>query len=77
MIQDMGAQKWTRFNDGNLEKMSLVRELDPSIHVFWNLPAIGDLDEEIAIAADCGFESLVANQQRISPEIIETASNTS
>ncbi|MFI8412125.1 hypothetical protein ACIGB6_06515 [Paeniglutamicibacter gangotriensis] len=34
MVQDMGAQRWVGFNDGNLAKMSLVKELDPSIHVF-------------------------------------------
>lgn len=71
MVQDMNAQQWTGFNDGDLEKMSLVKELDPSIHVFWDLPATGNLEEEIAIATDRGFESLIANQDRISPEVIE------
>ena len=72
MVQDIGAQKWVGFNDGNLAKMSLVKELDPSIHVFWDLPARGNLDEEIAIATDRGFDSLVVNQNRVSPEVIET-----
>jgi glycerophosphoryl diester phosphodiesterase len=72
MIQEMGAQRWVGFNDGNLAKMSLVKELAPSIHVFWDLPAKGDLAAEIAIAQDRGFESLVVNQNRISPEVIAT-----
>lgn len=72
MIQELGAQQWVGFNDGNLEKMSLVKELDPSIHVFWDLPAQGDIESEIAIAQDRGFESLVVNQARISPELIAT-----
>ncbi len=70
MVREMGAQRWVGFNDGNLAKMSLVKELDPSIHVFWDLPAQGNLDEEIAIAEDRGFESLVVNRDRISPDVI-------
>ena len=72
MIQEMGAQQWVGFNDGNLAKMSLVKELDPSIHVFWDLPAKGDLASEIATAQDRGFDSLVVNQARVSPELIAT-----
>lgn len=72
MVKDLRAQRWVGFNDGNLAKMSLVKELDPSIHVFWDLPAAGDLDAELATARDRGFESLVVNQARISPEVIAT-----
>jgi glycerophosphoryl diester phosphodiesterase len=70
MVQDMRAQRWVGFNDGSLPKMSLVKQLDPSIHVFWDLPASGDLDAEMATARERGFESLVVNQARISPELI-------
>ncbi|SDS89007.1 glycerophosphodiester phosphodiesterase family protein [Jiangella sp. DSM 45060] len=72
MVQELGAQAWVGFNDGNLAKMSLVKELDPSIHVFWDLPASGDIAAEMAIARDRGFESLIVNQARISPELIAT-----
>jgi glycerophosphoryl diester phosphodiesterase len=71
MIQEKGLQHLTGFNDGNLAKMSLVKELDPTIHVFWDLPASGDIENEMAIAHDRGFESLVVNQNRISPELIQ------
>ena len=57
MIQKKDLQKWTGFNDGNLAKMSLVKELDPSIHVFWDLPASGNIENEMAIARDRGFDS--------------------
>ncbi|WP_084735666.1 glycerophosphodiester phosphodiesterase family protein [Actinophytocola xinjiangensis] len=70
LVQDLRAQRWVGFNDGNLAKMSLVKELDPSIHVFWDLPANGDLDTELATARDRGFDSLVVNQARVSPAVI-------
>ncbi|GAB3450500.1 glycerophosphodiester phosphodiesterase family protein [Actinophytocola sediminis] len=72
MVQDLRAQRWVGFNDGNLAKMSQVKQLDPGIHVFWDLPAAGDLDAELATARDRGFESLVVNQARVSPEVIAT-----
>ncbi|MFF5989177.1 glycerophosphodiester phosphodiesterase family protein [Prauserella flavalba] len=72
LVQELGMQRWVGFNDGNLAKMSLVKELDPSIHVFWDLPPSGDLNAELATARDRGFESLVVNQARISPSVIAT-----
>lgn len=71
MIQDRGMQAQVGFNDGNLAKMSLVKKLDPSIYVFWDTPARGDLEEEIRIATERGFDALVMNQARVTPESIQ------
>lgn len=58
------------FNDGDLAKMSLVKQLDPSLYVFWDTPARGDLDAEIETAKKWGFDALVMNQARVTPETI-------
>lgn len=69
VVQDLGMQEWVGFNDGSLPGMSRVKELDPSIHVFWDTNT-ADVDASIATALDRGFESIVMNQNRVTPESI-------
>lgn len=56
------------FNDGNLKYMSQVKKLAPEIPVFWDRPADNDIDEDIRIAKERGFESLVINFQGITAD---------
>jgi len=60
LINEMGAQKWVGFNDGNLAFMSEVKRLAPAIPVFWDRGR-SDLAKDIQIAQDRGFEALVLN----------------
>lgn len=71
LIQSMDAQPWVGFNDGNLEKMSTVKRLAPEIPVFWDRLNIEDVDSDIEIALDRGFESLVYNRRLITDEAIQ------
>ena len=71
LIREMGAGPWVSFNDGSLEKMSLVKELAPELPVFWDRWSVSKADEHIAIALDQGFESLVYNEQVVTPEAID------
>ncbi len=63
IIRKMKAQHIVGFNDGNLQYMSQVKELEPGIPVFWDRPANSDLDEDIRIAREKGFEALVVNSK--------------
>ncbi len=63
IVRKMNAQHIVGFNDGNLRYMSQVKELEPGIPVFWDRPASSDLDEDIRIAREKGFEALVINSK--------------
>ncbi len=59
LIEQMGAQPWVGFNDGNLAYMAAVKRLAPEIPVFWDRGAETDLAEDLRMARQHGFESLV------------------
>ncbi len=71
MVKDMHMEAWVGFNDGDLAKMSKVKELAPTIHVFWDRPANFDVDKDIAIAQAKGFESMVIHVDGITQEVVD------
>lgn len=71
LIQANDGQPWVGFNDSNLEKMSTVKRLAPEIPVFWDRLNIEDVDADIEIALDRGFESLVYNRRLITDEAVQ------
>ncbi len=68
LIRDAGAAAWCGFNDGNLEKMSEVKRLMPELPVFWDRPARFDLEGDLRIAGERGFEALVIHHEGVTPE---------
>jgi glycerophosphoryl diester phosphodiesterase len=70
IINAARAQKMVGFNDGNLKLMSDVKRLAPRIPVFWDRPANSDIDDDIRIAKEKGFEALILNYKGITPEKI-------
>ena len=70
IVRKMNAQHIVGFNDGNLRYMSQVKELEPGIPVFWDRPASSDIDEDIRIARQKGFEALVVNSKGLTAEKI-------
>ncbi|HAW27340.1 MAG TPA: hypothetical protein DCY03_04355, partial [Planctomycetaceae bacterium] len=62
---------WVGFNDGNLNYMSQVKQLAPTIPVFWDRGADTDLDADIKIAKQRGFEALILNYKGITPEKVQ------
>ena len=70
MIQEMNAAKWVGFNDGNLAFMAQVKRLDAGIPVFWDRGPDTDIADDIRIATEHGFESLVLHHAGITPEKI-------
>ena len=58
LVKQLGAEAWVGFNDGNLKFMAEVKRLAPTIPVFWDRHR-SDLDEDIRVAKQHGFEALV------------------
>ena len=70
IIERLEAHHIVGFNDGNLAYMSKVKELAPQIPVFWDRPANSDIDQDIRIAKEKGFEALVVNYNGLTSEKI-------
>ncbi|MCA9014928.1 MAG: hypothetical protein KDA77_06300, partial [Planctomycetaceae bacterium] len=70
LVKQLNMEPWVGFNDGNLTYMSQVKQLAPEIPVFWDRGAETDLDADIKIAKQRGFEALVLHFQGVTPEKI-------
>jgi len=60
-IRALGAERWVGFNDGSLKKMRQVKQLSPAVPVFWDRDAKTDIDKDLTIARELGFEAIVVN----------------
>lgn len=68
LIRNMQAERWVGFNDGHLPYMAKVKQLAPQIPVFWDRGANTDIDHDIRIAAQHGFESIVLHHSGVTAE---------
>lgn len=71
IVKKCKAEKLVGFNDSNLKLMSEVKELAPSIPVFWDRLPFGDIDADIVIARQKGFESMVVYYSSLTPENVQ------
>ncbi|MDR0335796.1 MAG: hypothetical protein LBI18_01760 [Planctomycetaceae bacterium] len=69
IIRKLDAVSWVGFNDGNLQYMMRVKELESAIPVFWDRGNFNPND--IEIAKKYGFETLVIHLDHLSPEQIK------
>lgn len=58
------------FNDGKLKYMKQVKQYAPEIQVNWDRPADLNLDKDIDIALEYGFEAIIINRKGITPEAV-------
>ncbi|QDV44466.1 Glycerophosphoryl diester phosphodiesterase [Stieleria neptunia] len=65
LVNKMHAVRWVGFNDGNLDYMAHVKRLAPTIPVFWDRGKQTNIDDDIAIAKQHGFEALVVHHAGI------------
>ena len=70
LIRELGAEAWVGFNDGDLAKMSRVKELAPEIHVFWDRFKNSPLEADIHTATALGFESMVPHVAALTPAVV-------
>ena len=68
LIKELKAERWVGFNDGSLSYMAEVKRLNRDIPVFWDRGANTDIDEDIRIASQYGFEALVLHHSGVTPE---------
>jgi glycerophosphoryl diester phosphodiesterase len=69
IIRQLDAVQWVGFNDGNLQYMIRVKELEPAIPVFWDRGNFNP--DDIETAKKYGFETLVVHFSQLSPEQIK------
>jgi len=70
LVKQLGAERWVGFNDGNLQYMVEVKRLDLRIPVFWDR-RLSDTKEDIRIAKQHGFETLVLHHSIVTKQNIE------
>jgi glycerophosphoryl diester phosphodiesterase len=69
IIRKLDAVPWVGFNDGNLQYMMRVKELEPTIPVFWDRSNFNPND--IEIAKKYGFETLVIFYEQLTSEQVK------
>jgi glycerophosphoryl diester phosphodiesterase len=65
IIRDLQSEKWIGFNDDSLRKMKEVKKYAQSIPVLWDRSADADIDEDLHIAKQEGFEAIVIDHDGI------------
>jgi glycerophosphoryl diester phosphodiesterase len=70
IVKTAKAEKMVGFNSLSLQNMSVVKELAPKIPVFWDRLATTDVDDDIRVAKEKGFETLVIHYDGITAEKI-------
>lgn len=71
LVKQLEMESWVGFNDGRLTYMSQVKQLAPEIPVFWDRGAETNIDADIKIAKQRGFEALVLHFKGVTPEKIQ------
>lgn len=71
VIRALNAEKWVGFNDGSLNKMRQVKTQCKTVPVFWDRNADADIEKDILIAREEGFESLVVHQKGLTKEKVD------
>lgn len=71
LIKQMKAEQWVGFNDGDLDYMAEVKRLTPDIPVFWDRGKDTNIDEDINVARQHGFEALVLHHEGATPVKIQ------
>ncbi|XZE55001.1 glycerophosphodiester phosphodiesterase family protein [Planctomycetaceae bacterium SH139] len=65
LIKSLEAESWVGFNDGRLTYMAEVKLLAPGIPVFWDRGADTNIEEDLRIAKEHGFASLVIHHSGV------------
>lgn len=68
LVKQLNAERWVSFNDGSLEYMTQVKQLAPEIPVFWDRGPATSLDEDIRIARERRFSSLILHHSGVTAE---------
>jgi len=75
VIRALNAERWVGFNDGSLNKMRQVKTQSKTVPVFWDRNADTDIEKDILIAREEGFESLVVHQKGLTKDKVAKIRN--
>ena len=70
IVKAAKAESMVGFNDASLKYMSDVKRLAPHIPVFWDRLPTTNVDYDIRVAKEKGFETIVIHYKGITPEKI-------
>jgi glycerophosphoryl diester phosphodiesterase len=70
IVKTAKAENRVGFNSLSLPYMSAVKKVAQKIPVFWDRPAASDIDDDIKVAKEKGFETLVIHYDGITSEKI-------
>lgn len=68
LIRTLNAERWVGFNDGDYDKLVLVKQFDKSIPVFWDRGPNTDMVQDLAMAKQIGVETLVIHHSGMTVE---------
>ena len=71
IVKQLKAEGMVGFNDASLKYMSQVKEQAPEIPVFWDRLPTTNVEEDIRIAKEKGFETLVVHYKGLTPEKVK------
>ena len=71
MVKRLQAERWVGFNDGNLQYLAEVKRLAPEIPVFWDRGPDANLEDDLRIAQEHRFESLVLHHSGVTAEKVQ------
>jgi glycerophosphoryl diester phosphodiesterase len=71
IVKQLKAERMVGFNDASLKYMSQVKELAPEIPVFWDRLPTTNVEEDIRIAKEKGFETLVVHYKGLTAEKVK------
>ncbi len=72
LVEELHAKEWIGFNDGSLYKMKQVKSYDISIPVFWDRQVDANIDDDVKVAKEEGFETVVIQHQGITQAKVDT-----
>jgi glycerophosphoryl diester phosphodiesterase len=68
IIKQAGAEKMVGFNDSGLNYVALAKKLAPEIPVFWDRLPNTNIDDDIKVAKEKGFETIVMHYSAVTVE---------
>lgn len=68
LVKQLKAERWVSFNDGSLEFMTQVKQLAPEIPAIWDRGPATNIDDDIRIALERNFSSLILQHSGVTAE---------
>jgi len=68
IIKQAGAENITGFNDSGLNYVALAKKLAPEIPIFWDRLPNTNIDDDIRVTKEKGFETIVMHYSAVTAE---------